>query len=64
MVGAGVPPLNYLEISIFGYPTEPKNFLKAPLAPINSKFEGGERAKKTRFLDQNFPLFSCRIAKL
>ena len=36
------PPLYYFEISIFG--NRPKNFLKAPWAPIYTNFEGGARA--------------------
>ena len=35
--------------------TDPKIFLKAPLAPIYTNFEGGARAKKTQFFGQNFP---------
>ena len=34
--------------------TDHKFFLKAPLAPIYTNFEGGARAKKTQFFDQNF----------
>ena len=29
-------------------------FLKAPLAPIDTNFEGGARAEKTRFFGQKF----------
>ena len=37
--------------------TDPKIFLKAPLAPIYINFEGGGEApaEKTRFFGQNFP---------
>ena len=35
-------------------PTDPKIFLKAPLAPIYSNFEGERAPKKTRFFCQNF----------
>ena len=34
--------------------TDPKNFLKAPLAPIFTSFEGGARAKKRNFLFKIF----------
>ena len=35
--------------------TDPKIFLKAPSAPINTNFEGGARAeKKSNFLVKNF----------
>ena len=48
------PPLNYFEISFLV--TDPKIFLKAPLAPIHTYFEGGARAKKAQFFfSQNFP---------
>ena len=43
----GLETLNYLEISIFG--DGPKNFLTAPLSPIYTNFEGGERATKRDF---------------
>ena len=45
--------LYYFEISIFG--EDPKNFLKALLAPIYTSFEGGARAEKTQFFGLNFP---------
>ena len=35
--------------------TDPKNFLKVPLAPIYTNSEGGARAEKKRFFDKNFP---------
>ena len=36
--------------------TDPKNFPKAPLAPIYTNFEGGARVKKkTQFSGQNVP---------
>ena len=44
--------------TILRYPylvTDPKKFLKAPLAQIHTIFWGGARAKKTRFLCQSFP---------
>ena len=48
------PPLYYFEKSILV--TDPKIFLKAPLAPIYTNFEGsGARAKKRQFFRQNFP---------
>ena len=34
--------------------TDPKIFLKAPLAPTYTYFEGGARAEKTQFFGQNF----------
>ena len=34
-------------------PTDPKIFLKAPLAPIYTNFEGERAPKKTRFFCQN-----------
>ena len=40
-----VPPLILFQKSIFGRPTDPKIFLKAPWAPIYTNFEG-ERAPK------------------
>ena len=41
--------------------TDPKIFLKAPVAPmIYTNFEGGARAKKTRFFGQNFPKSAFR----
>ena len=43
-----VPPLILFQKSIFGRPTL-KFFLKAPLAPIYSNFEGERAPKKTRF---------------
>ena len=48
-----VPLLNYFEISILV--TEPKIFLKVPLAPIYTYLKGAARAEKARFLGQNFP---------
>ena len=36
------------------WPTDPKIFLKAPLAPIYTNFEGERAPKKTRFFCQNF----------
>ena len=42
--------------TILRYPnlvTDPKNFLKAPLAPIYTYFEVGARAKKRNFFGQN-----------
>ena len=44
--------------TILRYPyllTDPKNFLKAPLAPIYTNFEGGARAEKTQFFGRHFP---------
>ena len=35
-------------------PTNPKNFLKAPLAPIYTKFKGGARAKKNAIFWSKF----------
>ena len=49
--------------TILRYPfweTDPKIFLKAPLAPIYTNFQGGARAQKTRFFRQNFPMRKCR----
>ena len=43
--------------TILRYPylvTDPKIFLKAPWAPIYTKFEGGARAEKTQFLAKFF----------
>ena len=37
------------------WPTGPKIFLKAPLAPIYTNFEGERAPKKTRSFCQNFP---------
>ena len=34
--------------------TDPKSFLKAPLAPIYTNFEGERTPKKTQFFGQNF----------
>ena len=36
------------------WPTDPKIFLKAPLAPIYTNFEGERASKKTQFFCQNF----------
>ena len=36
------------------WPTDPKIFRKAPLAPIYTKFEGGRAPKKTRFFFEIF----------
>ena len=36
------------------WPTDPKIFLKAPLAPIYTKSEGERAPKKTQFFCQNF----------
>ena len=44
--------------TILRYPylvTDPKIFLKSPLAPIYTNFEGGVRAKKKKILGQKFP---------
>ena len=46
-----VPPLYYFEVFL---ETDPKNFTKAPLAPIYTNFEGGARAEKTRFFLSKF----------
>ena len=47
------PPFDtFLEIHF--RPTDPKMFLKAPMAPIYTNFEGERAPKKTRFLCQNF----------
>ena len=35
--------------------TDPKNFLRAPSAPIYSNFERGARAEKARLIGQNLP---------
>ena len=45
-----VPPLYY-----HFWLTDLKILLKAPLALIYTNFEGGARAKKTRFFGRNFP---------
>ena len=34
--------------------TDPKNFLKEPLAPVYDYFKGGARAKKRNFLGEFF----------
>ena len=49
-----VPPLVLFKKICF-WPTDPKIFLKAPLAPIFTNFEGGARAEKTQIFSQNFP---------
>ena len=36
------------------WPTDPKSFLKAPLAPIYTNFEGERAPKKTLFFCQQF----------
>ena len=36
------------------WPTDPKMFLKAPLAPIYTNFEGERASKKPHFFCQNF----------
>ena len=42
--------------------TNLKNFLKAPLAPIYTNFEGGASAgKKAQFFGQNFEFFKKRF---
>ena len=35
-------------------------FLKAPVAPIYTYFEGGARVKKVRFFSQHFPKIYLR----
>ena len=50
--------------------TDPKIFLKAPLAPIYTNFEGERAPKKTKFFCQNFSksaqkrLFDCFFKNL
>ena len=46
------PPFDTFS-EIFFWLTDPKIFLKAPLAPIYTKFEGERAPKKTRFFCQN-----------
>ena len=48
------PPLELLSDIQF-WLTDPKFFLKAPLAPINTYFKGGTCAEKTRFFGKIFP---------
>ena len=48
------PPFGTFQ-EIHFWPTDPKNFLQAPSAPIFTNFEGGARAEKTQFFGQNFP---------
>ena len=36
-------------------------FLKEPLAPIYSNFEGEARAKKRQFFGQNFPKYAQKL---
>ena len=51
-----VPPLYCFAILRYLFlVTDPKIFLKAPLALIYTNFEGTARAEKTRFFGQNFP---------
>ena len=47
------PPLVLFKKSIFCRPTQ-KIFLKAPLAPIYTSFEGERAPKKRDFFRQNF----------
>ena len=50
------PPLS----TILKYPflvADPKKFLKAPLAPIYTKFEGERALKKNAFFGEKFPKF-------
>ena len=42
--------IRYIQFWLF----DPKKFLKVPLAPKNSNFEGKGCAKKTQFFGQNF----------
>ena len=48
----GLPFDTFSEIHF--WPTDPKIFLKAPLAPIYTNFEGERAPKKTRFFVKNF----------
>ena len=60
-----LPPLPLMDSTILSplctilrYPylvTDPKKFLKEPLAPIYTYFEGGARKKKRHFFGQSFP---------
>ena len=52
----------YFEISIFRW--DPKIFLKSPLAPIYTNFEGSTCAKKPRFIGQNFQKSAKKAAKI
>ena len=45
------PPFGTFQEMLF-WPTDPKIFLKAPLAPRYTKFEGGARAEKIRLFGQ------------
>ena len=47
------PPFDTFS-EIHFWPNDPKIFLKAPMAPIYSNFEGERAPKKTRFFCQNF----------
>ena len=47
------PPFDTFS-EIHFWPTDPKIFLKAPLAPIHTNFEGERAPKKTRIFCQNF----------
>ena len=48
------PPFDTFS-EIHFWPTDPKFFLKAPLAPIYTNFEGERAPKKRDFFCQNFP---------
>ena len=48
-----VPPFDTFS-EIHFWPTDPKIFLKAPLAPIYTSFEGERAPKKTRFFLSKF----------
>ena len=47
------PPFNTFS-EIHFCPTDPKIFLKAPLTPMYTNFEGERAPKKTRFFCQHF----------
>ena len=47
------PPFDTFS-EIHCWPTDPKIFLKAPLAPIYTNFEGERAPKKTRFFLSKF----------
>ena len=47
------PPFDTFS-EIHFWPTDPKYFLKAPMAPIYTNFKGERAPKKTRFFCQNF----------
>ena len=54
--GADAPPPSGIDTfsEIHFWPTDPKIFLKAPLAPIYTNFEGERAPKKRDFFCQNF----------